>query len=85
MIMEKIWNSLIFLQHANSEAVTYYNVTVKKVTGECSNFTTNDSSLTLFLSYSAYNVSVRGLNSAGSSPAATIIIENMDVSTGMVT
>ncbi|XP_056602242.1 interleukin-31 receptor subunit alpha isoform X2 [Triplophysa dalaica] len=68
-------------KHANSEAVTYYNVTVIKLTGECSNFTTNDSSLTLFLSYSAYNVSVRGLNSAGSSPAATIIIENMDVST----
>ncbi|KAI7812557.1 interleukin-31 receptor subunit alpha [Triplophysa rosa] len=66
-------------KHANSEAVTYYNVIVKKVTGECSNFATKDSSLTLFLSYSAYNISVRGLNSAGSSPAATITIENMDV------
>ncbi|KAA0716514.1 Contactin-1 Neural cell recognition molecule F11 [Triplophysa tibetana] len=65
-------------KHTNSEAVTYYNVTVKKVTGEFSNFATNDSSLTLFLSYSAYNISLRGINSAGSSPAATIIIQNTE-------
>lgn len=70
-----------FPQYANSEAVAYYNVTVRKVSGEPSNqdsFRTEDSSLTLILSYSAYNISIRALNTAGSSPVSSIATEQMD-------
>lgn len=70
-----------FSQYANSEAVDNYNVTVRKVSGESSNrdsFITENSSLTLILSYSAYNISIRALNSAGSSPVSSIAIEQMD-------
>ncbi|XP_051533155.1 uncharacterized protein LOC127428674 isoform X2 [Myxocyprinus asiaticus] len=69
-------------EFANSDAVNVYIVTVRKVSGERSNqdsYTTKDLSLTLVLSYSTYNISVRALNSAGSSPAARIAIEHMDV------
>ncbi|XP_016336111.1 interleukin-6 receptor subunit beta-like [Sinocyclocheilus anshuiensis] len=68
-------------EYANSEAVANYSVTVRKVSGEPSNrdsFSTEDSSLTLILSYSAYNISIRALNSAGSSPVSSIAIEQMD-------
>ncbi|KAF4113609.1 hypothetical protein G5714_006154 [Onychostoma macrolepis] len=68
-------------EYANSEAVAYYNVTVRKVSGEPSNqdsFRTEDSSLTLILSYSAYNISVRALNTAGSSAVSSIATEQMD-------
>uniref|UniRef100_A0A9J7Y2U0 Fibronectin type-III domain-containing protein n=1 Tax=Cyprinus carpio carpio TaxID=630221 RepID=A0A9J7Y2U0_CYPCA len=68
-------------EYANSEAVDNYNVTVRKVSGESSNrdsFITENSSLTLILSYSAYNISIRALNSAGSSPVSSIAIEQMD-------
>ncbi|KAK2911490.1 hypothetical protein Q8A67_003623 [Cirrhinus molitorella] len=68
-------------EYANSEAVSYYNVTVRKASGESSvqdTFRTESSSLTLILSYSAYNISVRALNSAGSSPVSSIAIEQMD-------
>jgi len=62
--------------------VADYNVTVGKVSGEnitlCNSFSTKDPSLTLILSYSAYNISVRALNSVGSSPVSTIAIEQMD-------
>ncbi|XP_051963413.1 interleukin-6 receptor subunit beta [Xyrauchen texanus] len=69
-------------EFANSDAVNDYIVTVWKVSGEHSNqdsYTTKDQSLALVLSYSAYNISVGALNSAGSSPAAHIAIEHMDV------
>ncbi|XP_059402276.1 protein sidekick-1-like isoform X2 [Carassius carassius] len=68
-------------EYANSEAVANYSVTVRKVSGEPSNrdsFSTEDSSLTLVLSYSAYNISIRALNSAGSSPVSSIAMEQMD-------
>ncbi|XP_042580952.1 protein sidekick-1 isoform X1 [Cyprinus carpio] len=68
-------------EYANSEAVAYYNVTVRKVSGELSNqdsFRTEDSSLTMILSYSAYNISIRALNTAGSSPVSSIATEQMD-------
>ncbi|XP_016116864.1 leukemia inhibitory factor receptor-like, partial [Sinocyclocheilus grahami] len=68
-------------KYANSEAVANYSVTVRKVSGEPSNrdsFSSEDSSLTLILSYSAYNISIRALNSAGSSPVSSIAIEQMD-------
>lgn len=58
-----------------------YNVTVRKVSGEPINqdsFNIKDPSLNLILSYSAYNISVRALNSAGSSPVSSIAIEKMD-------
>lgn len=59
-----------------------YNVTVGKVSGEnitlCNSFSTKDPSLTLILSYSAYNISVRALNSVGSSPVSSIAIKQMD-------
>ncbi|XP_052398958.1 leukemia inhibitory factor receptor isoform X2 [Carassius gibelio] len=68
-------------EYANSEAVDYYNVTVRKVSGELSNqdsFRTEDSSLTMILSYSAYNITIRALNTAGSSPVSSIATEQMD-------
>ncbi|XP_026110491.1 interleukin-31 receptor subunit alpha-like isoform X2 [Carassius auratus] len=68
-------------EYANSEAVDNYSVTVRKVSGEPSNrdsFSTKDSSLTLVLSYSAYNISIKALNHAGSSPVSSITIEQMD-------
>nr|XP_055056945.1 interleukin-31 receptor subunit alpha [Misgurnus anguillicaudatus] len=68
-------------KYAYSEAVTYYNVTVRKVCGESikdDSFATKDATITLFLSYSGYNISIRAFNSAGSSPAASIIIDDMD-------
>lgn len=68
-------------EYANSEAVAYYNVTVRKVSGELSNqdsFRTEDSSLTMILSYSVYNISIRALNTAGSSPVSSIATEQMD-------
>ncbi|XP_065140620.1 interleukin-12 receptor subunit beta-2 isoform X2 [Paramisgurnus dabryanus] len=68
-------------KYAHSEAVTYYIVTVRKVSGESikdDSFTTKDATITLFLSYSSYNFSIRAFNSAGSSPAASIIIDDMD-------
>lgn len=71
----------LFLQYANSEAVADYNVTVRKVSGEPINqnsFNIKDPSLNLILSYSAYSISVRALNSAGSSPISSIAIEKMD-------
>lgn len=75
-----------FFQYANSEGVADYNVTVGKVSGEnitlCNSFSTKDPSLTLILSYSAYNISVRALNSVGSSPVSSIAIEQMDVLKG---
>lgn len=61
--------------------MAYYNVTVRKVSGEFSNqdsFRTEDSSLTMILSYSAYNISIRALNTAGSSPVSSIATEQMD-------
>ncbi|XP_051547583.1 interleukin-6 receptor subunit beta isoform X2 [Myxocyprinus asiaticus] len=69
-------------EYANSDAVNDYNVTVWKVSGERSNqenYTTKNLSLTLVLSYSAYNISVKALNTAGSSPIASTAIEHMDV------
>ncbi|XP_051976584.1 interleukin-31 receptor subunit alpha-like [Xyrauchen texanus] len=69
-------------KYANSDAVNDYNVTVWKLSGERSNqdnYTTKNLSLTLVLSYSAYNISVRANNTAGLSPAASIAIEHMDV------
>ncbi|XP_056121445.1 leukemia inhibitory factor receptor [Rhinichthys klamathensis goyatoka] len=73
---------VVMWEYANSEAVADYNVTVGKVSGEnitlCNSFSTKDPSLTLILSYSAYNISVRALNSVGSSPVSSIAIEQMD-------
>lgn len=56
-------------------------MTVRKVSGEPINqnsFNIKDTSLNLILSYSAYSISVRALNSAGSSPISSIAIEKMD-------
>ncbi|XP_051748670.1 interleukin-6 receptor subunit beta isoform X2 [Ctenopharyngodon idella] len=72
---------VVMWEHAKSEAVADYNVTVRKVSGEPINqdsFNIKDPSLNLILSYSAYNISVRALNSAGSSPVSSIAIEKMD-------
>lgn len=74
-------NSTFFFQYAHKEAVTYYNVTVRKVSRECireDSFATKDTTITLFLSYSGYNISIRAFNRAGLSPAASIIIDDMD-------
>ncbi|KAK7173778.1 hypothetical protein R3I93_003565 [Phoxinus phoxinus] len=72
----------VMWEYANSEAVADYNVTVGKVSGEtinlCNSFSTKDPSLTLILSYSAYNISIRALNSVGSSPVSSVVIEQMD-------
>lgn len=73
---------VVMWEYANSEAVADYNVTVGKVSGEkitqCNSFSTKDPFLTLILSYSAYNISVRALNSVGSSPVSSIAIEQME-------
>ncbi|ROJ44569.1 Leukemia inhibitory factor receptor [Anabarilius grahami] len=72
---------VVMWEYANSEAVADYNVTVRKVSGEPINqdsFNIKDPSLNLILSYSAYSISVRALNSAGSSPISSIAIEKMD-------
>ncbi|XP_077062407.1 interleukin-6 receptor subunit beta [Siphateles boraxobius] len=73
---------VVMWEYANNEAVADYNVTVRKVSGEnitlCNSFSTKDPSLTLILSYSAYYISVRALNSVGSSPVSRIAIEQMD-------
>ncbi|XDV20008.1 hypothetical protein PO909_025392 [Leuciscus waleckii] len=73
---------VVMWEYANREGVTDYNVTVGKVSMEnitqCNSFSTKDPSLTLILSYSAYNISVRALNSVGSSPVSSIAIEQMD-------
>ncbi|XP_043095278.1 interleukin-31 receptor subunit alpha [Puntigrus tetrazona] len=68
-------------EYADSGSVSYYNVTVKKVSGEQCNqdsFRTEDLSLTLILSYSAYNISIRAVNSAGSSSVSSITTEHIN-------
>ncbi|XP_067293998.1 interleukin-31 receptor subunit alpha [Pseudorasbora parva] len=72
---------VVMWKNAKSEAVADYNVTVRKVSGDRGtqdSFKTKAQSLTLILSYSAYNISVRALNSVGSSPVSSIDIEQMD-------
>ncbi|XP_067264454.1 interleukin-12 receptor subunit beta-2 isoform X1 [Chanodichthys erythropterus] len=72
---------VVMWEYANSEAVADYNVTVRKVSGEPINqnsFNIKDTSLNLILSHSAYSISVKALNSAGSSPISSIAIEKMD-------
>ncbi|TRY77495.1 hypothetical protein DNTS_025273 [Danionella cerebrum] len=63
---------ILMWKYASTEAVESYCVTVRKASENSSSaFRTKDSSLTLLLSYSAYNISIRALNSAGSSPASS--------------
>ncbi|XP_073807588.1 uncharacterized protein isoform X4 [Danio rerio] len=73
---------VVMWEYPISEAVAYYNVTVRKESGETSSQTSSykvkNSSLILILSYSAYNISIRAFNNAGSSPVSSIIIERMD-------
>ncbi|XP_056314403.1 uncharacterized protein LOC130229558 [Danio aesculapii] len=73
---------VVMWKYPNSEAVAYYNVTVRKESGETSSqtssFKVKNPSLILILSYSAYNISIRAFNNAGSSPVSSIIIERMD-------
>ncbi|XP_022523552.2 protein sidekick-2 isoform X1 [Astyanax mexicanus] len=69
---------IVTWQYAHSAAVDSYNVTVQKVSGELagvSSYTLRSTTITLILSYSAYNFSISAINKAGSSPPAYGVIE----------
>ncbi|XP_053341347.1 interleukin-31 receptor subunit alpha [Clarias gariepinus] len=68
-------------EYVNSQAVEEYTVTVQKVSGESAEEDTyflKAQTVTLFLCYSAYNLSIRALNKAGLSPSADLIIDAME-------
>ncbi|KAF5909455.1 interleukin-31 receptor subunit alpha-like, partial [Clarias magur] len=68
-------------EYVNSQAVEEYAVTVQKVSGESAENDTyllQAQTVTLFLCYSAYNLSIRAINEAGRSPSAHMIIDAMD-------
>ncbi|KAK3526852.1 hypothetical protein QTP86_000709 [Hemibagrus guttatus] len=65
-------------EYVHSHAVEAYNVTVQKASGEPaeeSSYFLKVQSVTLFLCYSAYKLSISALNKAGLSPAARLDVD----------
>ncbi|XP_026999467.1 oncostatin-M-specific receptor subunit beta [Tachysurus fulvidraco] len=65
-------------EYVHSHAVEVYNVTVQKASGEPaveSSYFLKVQSVTLFLCYSAYKLSISALNEAGQSPAAFLDVD----------
>ncbi|GAA6105759.1 oncostatin-M-specific receptor subunit beta [Tachysurus ichikawai] len=65
-------------EYVHSHAVEVYNVTVQKASGEPaveSSYFLKVQSVTLFLSYSAYKLSISALNKAGQSPAGFLDVD----------
>ncbi|XP_058238864.1 oncostatin-M-specific receptor subunit beta isoform X2 [Hemibagrus wyckioides] len=68
-------------EYVHSHAVEAYNVTVQKASGEPareSSYLLKVQSVTLFLCYSAYKLSISALNKAGLSPAARLDVDAME-------
>ncbi|XP_053473779.1 leukemia inhibitory factor receptor isoform X2 [Ictalurus furcatus] len=68
-------------EYVLSQAVENYNVTVQKTSGEPaegSSYSLKAQTVTLFLCYSAYKLSISAVNKAGSSPAARLVIDAME-------
>lgn len=81
--------SIVFLfgvfQYVLSQAVENYNVTVQKTCGEpakAGSYSLKAQTVTLFLSYSAYKLSISAVNKAGSSPAAHLLIDAVEDHSG---
>ncbi|XP_047008000.1 leukemia inhibitory factor receptor isoform X3 [Ictalurus punctatus] len=68
-------------EYVLSQAVENYNVTVQKTCGEpakAGSYSLKAQTVTLFLSYSAYKLSISAVNKAGSSPAAHLLIDAVE-------
>ncbi|XP_046694978.1 oncostatin-M-specific receptor subunit beta [Silurus meridionalis] len=73
-------------EYVHSHAVDGYNVAVQKASGEpaeTSSFLLKAKTITLFLCYSAYKLSISAFNEAGLSPAAHLDIDTMKEQTGL--
>ncbi|KAI5615666.1 interleukin-6 receptor subunit beta-like isoform X1 [Silurus asotus] len=73
-------------KYVHSHAVDGYNVAVQKASGEpaeTSSFLLKAKTITLFLCYSAYKISISAFNEAGLSPAAHLDIDTMKEQTGL--
>ncbi|XP_026881168.2 interleukin-31 receptor subunit alpha isoform X2 [Electrophorus electricus] len=72
---------IITWEYVDREAVESYNVTIQKASGEpavISSYFLQSPTVTLVLCYSAYNISISAFNKAGSSPAAHVLVDDME-------
>lgn len=74
-----------YFQYVQSKEVEHYIVMIQKASGEPaeeSNYIVRAQSVTLFLCYSAYKLSIVAFNKAGSSPAACLDINSVEDQSG---